>query len=157
MNIKTIKTGSVLVSPAIPNGSAHWFKYAYTGLFQLRSNRITVPVKCFYITIGSHHILIDTGWSKEVIEHPIKHLGFGIWFSSEPVMKLEEAAINQLKDQPIDGIYMTHLDCDHASGLKIFLFMYQRKNMIIHNLIDFVMVLLLMDIIIPFLNLKMIL
>jgi len=120
MNIRTIKTGSVLVSPAIPNGNAHWFKYAYTGLFQLRSNRITLPVKCFYVTIGSHHILIDTGWSTEVIEHPIKHLGLGVYFSSEPIMKLEEAAINQLKNEPIDGIYMTHLDCDHASGLKDF-------------------------------------
>ena len=51
MNIKTVKTGSVLVSPAIPNSNAHWFKWAYTGLFQFRSNRISVPVKCFYITI----------------------------------------------------------------------------------------------------------
>ena len=92
MNIKTIKTGSVLVSPAIPNSNAHWFKWAYTGLFQLRSNRISVPVKCFYITIGSHHFLIDTGWSKIVVEHPIKHLGFFIWYSSEPVMKEEECA-----------------------------------------------------------------
>ena len=45
MNIKTVKTGSVLVSPAIPNSNAHWFKWAYTGLFQFRSNRISVPVK----------------------------------------------------------------------------------------------------------------
>ena len=120
MNIRTVKTGSVRVSPAIPNKNAHQFKYAYTGLFQFRSNRIVVPVKCFYVTVVNHHILIDAGWSLEVIEHPIKHLGFGIWFSSEPIMKSEEAAINQLKDVPIDGIYMTHLDCDHASGLKDF-------------------------------------
>ena len=120
MKIRTVKTGSTLVSPSIPNGNAHWFKYAYTGLFQSRSSRINVPVKCFYVTIGSHHILIDTGWSIEVIEHPIKHLGFGIWFASEPIMKIEEAAINQLKDEKIDVIFMTHLDCDHASGLKDF-------------------------------------
>ena len=53
MNIKTVNTGSVLFSPAIPNSNAHWFKWAYTGLFQLRSIRFSVPVKCFYITIGS--------------------------------------------------------------------------------------------------------
>ena len=99
MNIKTVKTGLVKCLPAILNGNSHWFKYVYTGLFQLRSNRVTLPVKCFYITIGNHKILIDTGWSIEVIEHPIKHLGFGIWFSSEPIMKLEEAAFNQLKDE----------------------------------------------------------
>ena len=120
MKIRTVKTGSTLVSPSVLNGNAHWFKYAYTGLFQSRSSRINVPVKCFYVTIGSHHILIDTGWSIEVIEHPIKHLGFGIWFASEPIMKIEESAVNQLKDDKIDVIFMTHLDCDHASGLKDF-------------------------------------
>ena len=54
-----------------------------------------------------HHFLIDTGWSKIVVEHPIKHLGFFIWYSSEPVMKEEECAANQLKDDKIDCILMT--------------------------------------------------
>ena len=35
-------------------------------------------------------------------------------------MKIEESAVNQLKDDKIDVIFMTHLDCDHASGLKDF-------------------------------------
>ena len=53
MKIRTVKTGSTLVSPSIPNSNAHWFKYAYTGLFQNRSSRINVPVKCFYVTISN--------------------------------------------------------------------------------------------------------
>ena len=120
MEITTIKTGSTLVSSAVPDRSTHKSPIAYTGLFQRRSKRISVPVKCFYISVADHHILIDAGWSKEVITHPIKHLGFALWFASEPVMREEESAINQLHGKPIDAILMTHLDSDHASGLKDF-------------------------------------
>ena len=120
MNITTIKTGSTLVSSAVPDRSTHKNPMAYTGLFQRRSERICVPVKCFYVEVNNHYILIDAGWSKEVVNHLIKHLGVGLWFASEPVMSVEEAAVNQLKDRPIDAIFMTHLDSDHASGLNDF-------------------------------------
>lgn len=120
MKIKTIKTGSTLVSSAVPNRATHKNSLAYTGLFQKRSSRISVPVKCFYVSVNNHSFLIDAGWSKEVVEHPLKHLGFGLWFASEPVMELNEAAINQLKDKRVDAILMTHLDSDHTSGLKDF-------------------------------------
>ena len=120
MKIITIKTGSTLVSSAVPDRSTHRSPIAYTGLFQRRSKRISVPVKCFYVTTADHHILIDAGWSKEVVDHPIKHLGIGLWFASEPVMREDEAAVNQLKGFPIDVILMTHLDSDHVSGLKDF-------------------------------------
>ena len=120
MKITTIKTGSTLVSSAVPDRSTHKSPIAYTGLFQSRSKRISVPVKCFYVSVADHHVLIDAGWSKEVVSHPIRHLGFGLWFASEPVMREEEAAVNQLADKPIDAILMTHLDSDHVSGLNDF-------------------------------------
>lgn len=120
MEIKTITTGATLVSSAVPNRSTHKSNFAYTGLFQKRSARISVPVRCFYITVGSHCFLVDAGWSKELAAHPLKHLGFGLWFASEPVIRSEEAAVNQLGNKRVDAILMTHLDCDHASGLKDF-------------------------------------
>lgn len=120
MNITTVKTGSTLVSSAVPDRSTHKSPIAYTGLFQRRSKRISVPVKCFYVNVADHHVLIDAGWSKEVALHPIKHLGIGLWFASEPVMREDEAAVNQLKGMPIDAILMTHLDSDHVSGLQDF-------------------------------------
>ena len=120
MKIKTIQTGSTLVSSAVPNRATHRWKYAYTGLFQCRKNRIEVPVKCFYVTVGQHKFLIDAGWSKQVRTRPLRHLGFGLWFASEPVMKQGESAKEQLTGQPIDAILMTHLDCDHVSGLADF-------------------------------------
>ena len=120
MKIQAITTGYTLVFSATPNRSTHRWKYAYTGLFQRRSKRIEVPVKCYYVKVNGHSVLIDTGWSKEVVEHGLRHLGFGLWFASEPVMKHGESAKEQLSGQPIDAILMTHLDCDHVSGLHDF-------------------------------------
>ena len=120
MKIQTITTGSTLVSTATPDRSTHRWKYAYTGLFQRRSKRIEVPVKCYYVRVNGHSVLIDTGWSKEVVEHGLQHLGFGLWFASEPVMKQGESAKEQLSGHQIDAILMTHLDCDHVSGLLDF-------------------------------------
>ncbi len=120
MEIKTIQTGSTIVSTAVPDRSTRRSPIAYTGLFQRRDSRITVPVKCFYVSVRDHHFLVDAGWSKEVIHHPKKHLGAGLYFASVPVMQGGEAAVDQLKNQPLDRILMTHLDCDHISGLHDF-------------------------------------
>ena len=117
IQVQTIQTGSTLVSSAVPNRATHRWAHAYTGLFQCRKNRIEVPVKCFYVTVGKHHLLVDTGWSKLNRTEPLKHLGFGLWFASEPVLPEGEAACEQLAEKPIDAILMTHVDCDHISGL----------------------------------------
>ncbi len=120
MKIHTIQTGSTKVSPAVPNRNVRKSPYAYTGLMQKRSQRITVPVKCFYVENQGHSYLIDAGWSQKVTVDPVGHLGIGLVFASEPIMKPEEAAVNRLRDKKIDCILMTHLDCDHASGLQDF-------------------------------------
>ena len=103
IQIQTIQTGSTLVSSAVPNRATHRFAFAYTGLFQCRKNRIEVPVKCFYVTVGKHRLLVDTGWSKLNRTEPLKHLGFGLWFASEPVLGEGEAACEQLAGKPIDA------------------------------------------------------
>lgn len=120
--IRVLQTGSTLVSPAVPDRSTRKSEIAYTGLFQSRKNRISVPVKAFLVTAVGHTVLIDTGWSADCVHHPIRHMGFGLWFASEPVIKEGEAVDQQLQQlgisqQNIDAILMTHLDCDHASGL----------------------------------------
>lgn len=122
MNIYVLQTGSTLVSSAVPDKVSHHWKYAYTDLFQKRKKRISVPVKAFLIENKGHRVLVDTGWSEECETHPIKHLGFSLWFASQPFLKKEEAIPNQLckmgiKPGDIDAILITHLDCDHVSGL----------------------------------------
>ena len=118
MKIRTIQTGWTLVSSGVPDRSSQRWKKAYTGLFQRRSKRLKVPVKCFYVTVAGHAVLIDAGWSREVVVHGLRHLGFGLWFASEPVMAAGEEAMAQLRGERIDAVLMTHLDCDHVSGLR---------------------------------------
>lgn len=120
--INVIQTGTTLVSPAVPDRTVRKSRLAYTGLFQKRQNRIEVPVKVFFVEINGKKILIDTGWSAECASHPIQHMGFGLWFASEPVIKEQESVYNQLqkmgiKPSDINAVILTHLDCDHASGL----------------------------------------
>lgn len=120
MKIETVQTGWTLVSSSVPDRSSHKWKKAYTRLFQSKNSRIKVPVKCFYVTVKDHAFLIDAGWSEQVIDHAKKHLGFGLNFASEPVMTQEESAKHQLAGKRIDCILMTHLDCDHVSGVHDF-------------------------------------
>ncbi|MGI6217605.1 MAG: MBL fold metallo-hydrolase [Coriobacteriales bacterium] len=120
-----IKTGSTLVSPAVPDGMSRRSPIAYTMLFQRRKNRIKVPVKCFVLQVAGHTVLIDAGWSPLDARHARKHLGFGLWYASEPVLKPYQAVVPQLhsfgiKVEDLDAVMMTHLDCDHASGLDAF-------------------------------------
>ncbi|MBM6991112.1 N-acyl homoserine lactonase family protein [Mobilibacterium timonense] len=122
MKITVIQTGSTLVSGAVPDRSSHKWKYAYTGLFQKRKNRISVPVKAFLVEVGGHRILVDTGWSAACVTHPVRHMGFNLWFASEPVVTGDETVPSQLaamglKPEDLDAVILTHLDCDHASGL----------------------------------------
>ena len=79
-----------------------------------------MPVKCFYVTVAGHTFLVDAGWSEQVVGNAKRHLGFGLNFASEPVMSKNESAKSQLKGRPIDCILMTHLDCDHVSGVHDF-------------------------------------
>lgn len=122
MNVFVLQTGGTLVSSAVPDRSSHRWRYAYTDLFQRRSRRICVPVKAFLVEVAGHRVLVDAGWSRECATHPIRHLGLGLWFASEPVMREEEAVPAQLaamglRPQDVDALVLTHLDCDHASGL----------------------------------------
>lgn len=120
--VLAIQTGSTLVSPAVPNAKARRNPIAYTMLFQRRKNRIEIPVKCFLLQVLGHTVLIDTGWSVQDAKHALKHLGFGLWFASEPVLTEDEAVVPQLANygidlEEVDAVVMTHLDCDHAGGL----------------------------------------
>ena len=116
------QTGTTLVSPAVPDRSTRKSGFAYTGIFQRRRNRIEVPVKAFYVEVSGHKVLIDTGWGLDAVSKPIKHMGFGHWFASEPVVNEKETVISRLRKmgltpKNLDAVILTHMDCDHASGL----------------------------------------
>jgi len=122
VKINVIQTGSTYVSHAVPDRSVSRWPLSYTGLFVSKKNHITVPVKAFLIEINDKKVLIDAGWSVDCATNPKEHLGFGLNFASAPIMKEEEGMENQLKRlgvkaEEIDAVILTHMDCDHASGL----------------------------------------
>lgn len=121
--VDVIQTGGTLVSPAVPDRSSRKGPLAYTGLFQRRSSRIQVPVKAFLVQAGRHRVLVDAGWGEQCATRARVHLGFALWFASEPVLAPGRGMGPQLAErgvQPggLDAIVLTHLDCDHASGLS---------------------------------------
>jgi N-acyl homoserine lactone hydrolase len=123
--VLAIQTGFTLVSPAVPDGASRRSPLAYTMLFQRRKNRIKVPVKCFVLQVAGHTVLIDAGWSTQDANDGLAHLGFGLWFASEPVLTPDQAVIPQMRAfgigmEGLGAVMMTHLDCDHASGLDAF-------------------------------------
>lgn len=120
MTVETIQTGWTLVSSGVPDRSTHRWNKAYTRLFQTKQSRIKVPVKCFYVSVSGHAFLIDAGWSEQVVTNAVGHLGFGLNFASEPVMTVDQAAKRQIDGRQLDCILMTHLDCDHVSGVHDF-------------------------------------
>lgn len=82
-----------------------------------------MPVNTFLVETAGHTVLVDTGWPEECVSHPLSHLGFGLWFASEPVTEEGEGVPAQLgklglAPEDLDAIILTHLDCDHASGLQ---------------------------------------
>lgn len=120
--VRVIQTGWTLVSPAVPDRRTRTWSKAYTGLFQRRSSRIKVPVKAFLVETEGRLTLIDAGWSAQAALHPLRHMGFGLWFASEPVLTEEAAVSRQLErlgiaPKDLDAVVFTHLDCDHVSGV----------------------------------------
>lgn len=95
--IRVIQTGSTRVSPAVPERESRRWNLACTGVFQRRSERIEVPVKCFLVQTHGHRFLIDAGWGWGCAAHPLRNLGFGLWYASEPVLRPEEAMGPQLR------------------------------------------------------------
>lgn len=64
----------------------------------------------------------DCGLADACATDPRGHLGFGLWFASEPVLAPGEGLGGQLArlglaPRDIDAVVLTHLDCDHANGL----------------------------------------
>ena len=121
--IHVLQTGSTLVSPAMPDRGSRKTGLAFTGLFQKRSDRISVPVKCFLVESGGRKILVDTGWGKNCVRHPLAAVGFGMWFASEPVLSAGETLERWLsrlgiRSGELDAVILTHLDVDHVSGLR---------------------------------------
>ncbi len=74
--------------------------------------------------------MIDTGWSREVSPSgeydrmaQIRHMSFPLYVTNQGEIARGKAVNEQLQTlgiypENLDYVLLTHLDCDHASGVK---------------------------------------
>ena len=132
IQIHVLHTGTVAVAPALPFGGANCNIIKASGIFEKRSNRLWLPVSCYYIEHPKGKILVDCGWHRNMSPEgtfspmaQIKSLGSPLLFLVNQGMLPPNAAINEqlqkmgVLPSHLDYVLLTHLDCDHANGLAL--------------------------------------
>lgn len=131
IKIHVFHTGSVCVSPAVPFGGEHCSTLKASGLFLPQSKRIWVPVSCYVIEHPKGRIMVDPGWSRAMSPKgeldkaaQIKELGSRLLYRvNQGVVPKGEAPSEHLAElgltpADLDYVILSHLDCDHAVGLR---------------------------------------
>ena len=130
IKIHVFHCGEVCVSPYLPFGGEHCNLFKAAGLTTKKKDRLWLPVSAYLIEHPKGKILVDTGWHQEMSpkgeydkKAQIKHLGRLLYFVNQGKIDCKQNIVNQLQTldiQPneIDYVLLTHLDCDHVSGLR---------------------------------------
>lgn len=134
MRIHIIHTGKVHVSPNLPFGGENCSVIKAAGMLTPKKDWLWLPVSAYLIEHPSgKKILVDTGWHREMSPKgdydswaQIRSLGNPIlYMTNQGVLPAGEAIDEQLKTrfglrpEDLDFVLLTHLDCDHANGLKL--------------------------------------
>ena len=131
IKIHVFHTGEVCVSPNLPFGGDDCNAIRASGIFDKKSNRLWLPVSAYLIEHPKGKFLVDTGWARDMSPEgefdkkaQIKSLGSVILYEVNQGRIPMDECIDEhlakmgLKDSDIDAVLLTHLDCDHANGLK---------------------------------------
>ena len=132
MKIHAFHTGMVCVAPELPFGGEHCNLVKASGVFGKKSDRLWLPVSAYLIECSHGKILFDCGWHRDMSpngefdrEAQMKSLGgFPLYKTNQGVLPQGEAIDEQLamlgiQPSDLDMILLSHLDCDHANGLKL--------------------------------------
>lgn len=131
MRIHVLHTGEVRVSPYLPFGGDHCSLLKASGFTTPKKDWIWLPVSCYLIEHHQGLILVDTGWHRDMSPHGVfdkkaQIKSLGSWFLyhvNQGRIAAGEAVDEQLqslgfKPTDLDYVLLTHLDCDHANGLR---------------------------------------
>ena len=131
VKIHVFHTGEVCVSPNLPFGGDHCNVLKASGIFEKKSNRVWLPVSAYLIEHPKGRFLVDTGWARDMSPEGVfdkraqmKSLGSVILYEvNQGRVPMGECVDEQLagmglRDSDLDAVLLTHLDCDHANGLK---------------------------------------
>ncbi|WP_026181954.1 MBL fold metallo-hydrolase [Alloscardovia criceti] len=132
ITIQIFHTGTVCVAPDLPFGGDHSNALKSSGIFGRKSDRLWLPVSSYLIEYDDKKILFDTGWHRNMSPEgiydrkaQIRSLGsYALYRVNQGVVPEGQAINEQLETQGvevrnIDAVLISHLDCDHANGLKL--------------------------------------
>lgn len=132
VTIHVLHTGRVCVSPDLPFGGESCSPVKASGVFARKSERLWLPVSCYLVEHPRGLVLVDAGWHRDMSPNgtydkkaQIKSLGSWALFKvNQGILPAGEAIDEQLagmgiRPSDIDLVLLTHLDCDHANGLKL--------------------------------------
>lgn len=131
IKIHVLHTGEVRVSPYLPFGGDNCNLLKASGMTTPKKDWIWLPVSVYLIEHPKGLILVDTGWHRDMSPEgvydkaaQIKSLGSRVLYNvNQGQIPLGKAVDEQLegmgiKTADIDYVLLTHLDCDHANGLR---------------------------------------
>ncbi len=131
IKIHIFHTGEVCVAPDLPFGGDHSNAIKASGVFGKKEDRLWLPVSAYLIEHPKGKFLVDTGWAREMSPEgtfdkkaQIRSLGSRMLYEvNQGRIGLGQCIDEQLlemgiKDTDLDAVLITHLDCDHANGLK---------------------------------------
>lgn len=131
IKIHILHTGEVCVSPYLPFGGDKCSIIKASGLTTRKKDRLWLPVTCYLIEYDNKKVLVDCGWHREMspdgkydVKAQIKSLGTPMLYKiNQGKVGLGETIDEQLQtmginDIDLDAVLLTHLDCDHANGLR---------------------------------------
>lgn len=122
ISVYVFHTGKVRVDIAIPLHERN--PLAVTGLFRSKSKRMILPVSAYLIDHPKGKILIDTGWDTKYAHERPKQL-FGLMDKISTAIISDGEGIDSklmslgLAPKDIDRVFISHMDFDHASGLRL--------------------------------------
>lgn len=131
IKIHVFHTGKVCVAPELPFGGENCNAIKASGLYGKRSERLWLPVSSYLIEHPKGLFLVDTGWERGMSPRgefdskaQIRSLGsFPLYLVNQGVVGGGECIDEQLqtlgiRTADLDAVLLTHLDCDHANGLR---------------------------------------
>lgn len=132
IKIHIFHIGKVCVAPELPFGGEHYSALKASGVLDRKSKRLWLPVSAYLIECAHGNVLFDCGRHRDMSPHgvferraQIRSLGsLPLYFTNQVVVESSAAIDEQLAARGVapvdwDAVLLSHLDCDHANGLKL--------------------------------------
>lgn len=124
IKIHVLHCGQVQTDIALPFNQHTINPIAFTGIFRSKKYQNKLPVSAYLIEHPKGLVLIDTAWHTDVRGDQRKYMG-RVHYQINKAILPEGQAINEqlqsrgIKPQDLDYVVLSHLDIDHASGVKL--------------------------------------